>query len=181
VVLEGRYLYLGVISDSHDNLRALSLVLEELLSSKVDLVVHLGDIISPFVVKRMKEILKETLVIAVRGNNDGDVYQLMMLFSNYGWRLYHDPSIVEIDGRRLLIMHGYNGVEYTENLAKGLAKSINVDVVLFGHTHKALIESVDGKLLVNPGEVCGYLTGKISYAVLDLKSLKGEVVYVRGF
>ncbi|MCC6041636.1 MAG: metallophosphoesterase, partial [Desulfurococcaceae archaeon] len=119
--------------------------------------------------------------IAVRGNNDGDVYQLMTLFSNYGWRLYHDPSIVEIDGRRLLIMHGYSGVEYTENLAKGLAKSINVDAVLFGHTHKALIESVDGKLLVNPGEVCGYLTGKTSYAVLDLKSLKGEVVYVRGF
>jgi predicted phosphodiesterase len=71
----------------------------------------------------MKEILEETLVIAVRGNNDGDVYQLMTLFSNYGWRLYHDPSIVEIDGRRLLIMHGYNGVEYTENLAKGFANN----------------------------------------------------------
>ncbi|MEM1705968.1 MAG: metallophosphoesterase family protein, partial [Thermosphaera sp.] len=71
---------IGVISDTHDNIFLVEKILENLLHHGVDLIIHLGDIISPFVVKKMKDTLGNKDVIAVKGNNDGDVYLLSTLF-----------------------------------------------------------------------------------------------------
>jgi hypothetical protein len=49
------------------------------------------------------------------------------------------------------------------------------DVVVRGHTHRAEIVK-SGALIVNPGEVCGYLTGKQTVALLDVPSLRAEIV-----
>lgn len=170
----------GVISDSHDHIKALQDTIKALLQHRVELVIHLGDIISPFVVKQLKESLRDIPLIAVKGNNDGDVYQLTRLFSSYGWMFYSEPTIVELKNRRLLIMHGYGGVEQTETLARGLLNSLDVNAVLFGHTHRVVIEKRNGKLLLNPGEVCGYLTGEKSYALLDIDTMGAEIHFLEG-
>lgn len=171
---------MGVISDSHDNLQALRETLQRLLEERVDLVVHLGDIISPFTVKFMKNILRDIKVVAIRGNNDGDVFQVSSLFSQYGWVFKPEPSIIEVAGRRVLLVHGYGGVEDTLTLINALAKSLDVDLVLYGHTHKATVDRVEGKIVLNPGEVCGYLTGRVSYAVVDLETLRAEIEFLGG-
>jgi len=137
-------LLVGVISDSHDNINALQEVVKALMQHRVELVIHLGDIISPFVVKKLKELLRDIPLIAVKGNNDGDVYQLTKLFTSYGWSFYSEPSIIELKSRRLLIMHGYGGVEQTEMIARGLLGSLSIDALLFGHTHRAVVERVMG-------------------------------------
>lgn len=165
----------GVISDSHDNIHALEKVVGKLVDERVELVVHLGDIISPFTVRYMREWLGNIPVIAVLGNNDGDKMLLLKLFNEYGWALYEGPSIIELGGRRFLIMHGYDGISHTEEIAESLLSLNGIDGVLYGHTHRRVYEKRGGKIILNPGEVCGYLTGKTSYAILDTGKLEATI------
>ncbi len=167
---------IGVISDSHDNLPMLDKALEKLINNKVELVIHLGDIISPFTIRRMHEKLGNVKVVAVLGNNDGDVYLLKKLFTQYNWELYSGPSLVEVDGRSFIIMHGFNGIEHTEKIARQLLGYPGISGVLYGHTHKRVYERINDKILLNPGEVCGYLTGKPSIALLDTSDLSVELI-----
>lgn len=170
---------IGVISDSHDNLYALEQTLQRLLEHRVELVVHLGDIISPFTARFMKKVLGDTKVLAVKGNNDGDLYQLLTLFTQYGWVLKVEPSVVELYGRKVLLLHGYGNVDETLSFVNAFIRSLEIDVVLYGHTHHASVKNINGKLVLNPGEVCGYLSGNVSYAIVDLKSLKAEIIFLK--
>lgn len=174
-----RILYIGVISDSHDNLYNLRDVLSRLRDEQVDLVIHLGDIISPFTIKHIKEILGDTKVIIIRGNNDGDVYQLTSLSIKYSWVFRSEPGIVDVGGRRVFLMHGYGSIEDTISLVNALKYSLEVDLILFGHTHRYHVERLGHKLIMNPGEVCGYLTNKPSYGLIDLDTLRGEIRFLR--
>ena len=166
---------IGVVSDSHDNIHLLRKALKSLVDHKVEMVIHLGDIISPFSVKLMKEVLGGVPVVAVKGNNDGDVYQIAQLFSKYNWQFYSEPTIVNLGNRRILLLHGYGSVENTRSLAWALLQALDIDAVLYGHTHQIEVEKRNEKLILNPGEVCGYLTGKGSYALIETKSMKTEV------
>jgi putative phosphoesterase len=50
------------------------------------------------------------------------------------------------------------------------------DVVVHGHTHKAEVRKFGATLVVNPGEACGYLTGKPTIAVIDTSSRDVELL-----
>jgi len=43
--------------------------------------------------------------------------------------------------------------------------------VVSGHTHVAGMERNGKTLVLNPGEVCGYLTGKSTGAIIDTKRM----------
>ncbi|ADI31475.1 metallophosphoesterase [Staphylothermus hellenicus] len=169
---------IGVMSDSHDNIYAVDKALNKFIEHRVEAIIHLGDIISPFIVRRMKNILKDIKVYGVLGNNDGDIYLLNKLFTANNWELYSGPSIINLGNRNFVIMHGYDGIEHTEKLAKTLLSIEGVDAVLFGHTHRVLVQYINNKLLLNPGETCGYLTGKSTIALLDTKDLSVEVLEI---
>lgn len=171
---------IGVISDSHDNLSNLTKALKLLLEKRVEAIIHLGDIISPFVVKHIRKLLEgvEVKLIAILGNNDGDTLSLFKLFNEYSWSLYQSPSVVEVDGKVLYLMHGFGSIDFTEKLVYSVFKQLDVDVVLYGHTHVPRFERVGGRVLLNPGEVCGYLTGKPSVAIMDTKDLSVEFIYL---
>jgi len=171
-------LLLGVVSDTHDNIFSTERIVRELLDHGVNAIIHLGDIVSPFTVKMMKNLVGDVKVIAVKGNNDGDVYLLTTLFRNYGWFFSQEPLIYEIDGRRLFLLHGMSDASFTVEVARALAKSLRVDAVLYGHTHQPHQENVNGVVLFNPGEGCGYLTGKVSYGVVDTASMETKIYYL---
>ncbi|MEM3980825.1 MAG: YfcE family phosphodiesterase, partial [Ignisphaera sp.] len=65
---------LGIMSDSHDNLPAIDKALKVFRDQDVDLLIHLGDIISPFALSKVLEFPAK--IIIVTGNNDGDLLQL---------------------------------------------------------------------------------------------------------
>lgn len=169
---------IGVMSDSHDNIYAVDRALNKFIEYSVEAIIHLGDIISPFVVRRMKNALKDIKVYAVLGNNDGDINLLSKMFSTNGWELYSGPTIIKLDNRKFIIMHGYDGVEHTEKLAVALTSINDIDAVLFGHTHRQIVKKVNNKLVLNPGETCGYLTGKSTIALLDTKNLSVKVLEI---
>lgn len=171
---------LGIMSDSHDNVSLIIKSIDRLISNSVDEIIHLGDIISPFILRIVKKEIDtrgvDLKITSILGNNDGDIYMLNKLFNEYGWRLLDSPCIVEYEGKSLYLMHGYGSIDFTEKLARLLFEKLDVDTLLYGHTHRLLIEKTDGRLLINPGEVCGYLTGRSTVILLNTRDLSTKII-----
>ena len=52
----------------------------------------------------------------------------------------------------------------------------SLDVLVSGHTHVAKTYRKGRTLVINPGEACGYLTGKATIAIFDTASLDVQIV-----
>jgi len=64
-------------------------------------------------------------------------------------------------------------------LLESVAQSGVYDFVFYGHTHEVDIRKVGNTLIVNPGESCGYLTGKATVVLLDPKTGSTELLEIR--
>ena len=60
---------IGLISDTHDNIRNIKRAIKEFIDNNVDVVIHAGDIVSPITVESFEGVK----LVAVLGNNDTDV------------------------------------------------------------------------------------------------------------
>ena len=61
---------IGIMSDSHDNMPAIVKAVGFFNDVGVSLVIHAGDLITPFVAKPLSELDMD--LVAVFGNNDGE-------------------------------------------------------------------------------------------------------------
>lgn len=68
-----------------------------------------------------------------------------------------------------ILVHHYTGWCRQEDVA-------DCDVVISGHTHSVVIEVRDGKLYLNPGEACGWLSNRCTVAVLDTSVRSAEIL-----
>ena len=117
----------AILSDSHGLLRPE--VREELAAA--DCVIHAGDLDTPEILRAMEEY-KEVYI--VRGNND--VY----------WPNRLPRTLqVEIEGLRFLVVH--NRMDLWE-------VPQDIDVVVYGHTHRYDEDRMGKVLWLNPGS-CG--------------------------
>ncbi len=139
-------------SDTHDNVLAIRDLLKDISKERVDFYVHAGDVISPFA---LREFLELNSMYLVFGNNDGDRQKLMEIALSKGWTFG--------DVLRVGSMAVYHGT--SQEVLKAL--SSRFELVVCGHTHKAEIRKDGRARILNPGEVCGYLTGKRTYAVYE--------------
>lgn len=158
----------GILSDTHDNLEAIDRAVEVFNSRNVKAVIHAGDVISPFAAARFKAL--SSPVHAVYGNNDGERMGLGRVFRELGTGI-EDFLELEIGGRSFAVYHGT-----IPGVVPSLVKGGSYDVVVTGHTHEPEIKRSGGALLINPGEACGYLTGKRTLCILELRSLEPEMV-----
>ncbi|HDN96134.1 MAG TPA: hypothetical protein ENG71_03620, partial [Thermoplasmatales archaeon] len=55
------------------------------------------------------------------------------------------------------------------------ALATKYDIVIYGHTHEKDLR-VGKSLIINPGECCGYLTGKRSIAILYPDEMKAKFI-----
>ena len=160
----------GAISDTHDNLPMVDKAIKRLNEEKVGLVLHAGDYVAPFVIPHLKAL--NAKLIGVFGNNDGDHELLKKRFSEtQNCEIRGRFALVDVEGFKIALLHG----DETE-LLNALTKSQYFDAVVYGHAHVAAA-SKDGKtLVVSPGEVCGYLTGKSTFALLDTETREARIV-----
>lgn len=165
---------IGIISDTHDNLPAVEAALERLEKVGVKLLLHAGDIIAPFTLRRF--LSRGFEFRGVFGNNDGELLMLSRVAREHGAVLAQQPLVTEVEDLRVIVLHGLSGVEETKSFAAALAKSGEYDVVVYGHTHEVDVRKVGRVLVVNPGEACGYLTGRRSLAVLDTEKMEVELI-----
>ncbi len=162
----------AVVSDTHDNQDAARKVAEILRNRNINTVFHLGDIISPFTLR----IFSDFRYYGVFGNNDGEKLLLKRVADEHGMVIEEQPHTLEMEGKRILLYHGSGSIEKTRKIVENFAKSGEYDAVLYGHTHRLDMRRINGALILNPGEACGYLTSKRSFAILDLKTMEVEIV-----
>lgn len=78
-------------------------------------------------------------------------------------------GFVNINGSNIYFTHGHrNFVKQGISVLKEIAGNQNADIVLYGHTHCAKSEYIDGVYFVNPGALSGSRNGPESYAVIDI-------------
>ena len=161
---------IGAISDSHDNLQQIEKAVQALNNQKVGLVLHAGDYVAGFVIPKFKAL--NCKLIGVFGNNDGDHELLKKRFSETTNCSIHDRFTTEtIEGYRVALLHGHE----TE-LLNAIIDSESFDAVIHGHSHNLCIERKGKTLSINPGELCGYLTGKSTLAILDTDRNESKII-----
>ena len=136
----------GVFSDSHGDHEALDELLERM--GVLDAACFLGDVArdAEHLRERLAAMPNQPVLYAVRGNND--YYSTCTL----PWDL-----LIELGGVRIYMTHGHRLVSLM-NLAYK-AQECGAQVALFGHTHQALCETVQGVLLLNPGSAGNFCRG----------------------
>jgi len=149
---------IGVLSDTHIHLA--EEIPAEIISAfqKVDLIVHAGDFVGSEVLDGLERLGE---VKAVHGNVDS-----MKLRS-----LLPDKEIFAIRNRKIGITHGWGSPEGIEKRVKELLG--DVDIIIYGHSHRAKIEQIGNVLFFNPGP------GWQSFGILTIdEDVKGEIVRI---
>jgi putative phosphoesterase len=160
----------GLIADTHDRLPMVDKAVKKLNEENVELVLHAGDYVAPFVIPKFKKLRAK--LIGVFGNNDGDRELLKKRFSEHEeLEMRGNFAEIVLDGLKIALLHGNE-----EELLMTLINGESFDVVVHGHTHKAEVYRKGKTLVVNPGEVCGYLTGKSTVALLDIDKREAKVI-----
>ena len=157
---------LAILADTHDHLDRIRLAVALFKQQGAEGLLHLGDFVAPFA---MKEVMKfEGPLFAIYGNNDGEKKGLKKLFPE----LKDGPYVFEIGGRNLGVAHS------VEEIPADYRTSC--DGVFYGHSHKRVHNPKEGAqaLELNPGEGCGWITGKPSCAILDLTTMRAEILEV---
>ncbi len=155
---------IGVISDTHDRLPTLRRALELFQQAGVDTLLHPGDIVAPFAARVLAEFAGTVHVIY--GNNDGERSGLRGVLP----QIVDGPLVVELAKRRVLLHHALEWCR-PEDIEQA-------DMIVTGHTHAEQIEKRDGRLFVNPGECCGWVTGRATVALVDLPANEAELIEV---
>jgi putative phosphoesterase len=159
----------GLIADTHDYLPMVDKAIKKLNDEDVGLVLHAGDYVAPFVIPRFKAL--KAKLIGVFGNNDGDRELLRKRFSENNFDIRGNFAEISVDNVKIALLHGSE-----EELLKSLIKSESFNIIVHGHTHKAEVYSKGKTLIVNPGEACGYLTGKSTIAVLNTERREAKII-----
>ncbi len=177
----------GVVSDVHNNVEALTYALDNLRDC--DVVLSLGDLVSDYRVDpRILDLARERGLVSIVGNHEKSILlhpgsQIRSTLSDETLAFLRDlpPSReLELDGRHVHVAHGspwddpadYRCVyviERDKHALTRVAETTGADVVLLGHTHRAMAVRVQRTLVVNPG-TCGEARDaaqRLSFARLD--------------
>ncbi len=158
----------GVVSDTHDNLGVAQAAVDRFVAADVDMVVHCGDIISPFTVRLFDT--DDFEFYAARGNNDGE-WALQSLVEEFGAYL-GEMGELELESAHVAVYHGTS-----EAVVGALVDSGTYDYVLRGHTHEQVHERRDGTVHVNPGGISLDPSGGNPPAAVVLDTAADEVTF----
>jgi putative phosphoesterase len=155
---------IGVLSDTHDRLPTLRAALERFAAAGIDTLFHPGDLVAPFAARALAAF--SGTVHVTYGNNDGERQGLKEVLP----QIQDGPCTVELAERRILLHHA---LEWCQD-----PDVASADIILTGHTHEPSAARRGDKLLLNPGECCGWVTGRATAAILDLNSLEVQWIEI---
>ena len=129
---------IGLISDTHIPDRA-NKIPDKVLSSfeNVDLIIHAGDLTTMDVIDDLEKIAP---VMAVQGNMDRVA----------GINL-PKARVIDAEGVKIGVAHGEVYPRGDTQQLLYLAKQLDVNILVSGHSHQPKIEQVEDVLLLNPG------------------------------
>lgn len=153
---------IGVLSDTHDRLPAIDAALAVFAQHHVEVLLHPGDLVAPFAARRLLS-WKGPLHVTY-GNNDGDRKGLKSVLP----QIQDGPVIIKLAGKIILLHHDLDDCRPTD-----LAEA---NIIVTGHTHEVVNELRKGRLILNPGECCGWVSGRSTIAVLDTDAFSANIV-----
>jgi putative phosphoesterase len=156
------------ISDTHaKNLDALPKALLTEISD-ADIVVHCGDYTSITVLKGLRDLAKR--FVGVYGNVDTiDIRQEVP-----------KKTVFDIDGKKIGVIHPHwGGAPF--GIEEAIAKEFhNVDLILFGHTHDAWTDTINGVTFLNPGQAYSAFMEKATAGIITV-GYQGFEIDIRSF
>jgi putative phosphoesterase len=195
-----RFMRLGLISDVHADHGALVRAFSVLQARGAEKVVCLGDMVEKGPDgDRVIDLLRDQLVVCVRGNHDDNAVRRF-----YEKDADDDDPVLSAEsvaflealpversyrwgGLRVLLAHTAPGSpeehvlpgEIPRKLKRAL-RTLEVDVLLLGHTHRPMKARHGPVWLLNPGSVAGTRArDSATCAVVELPSLAMEVLSLR--
>ncbi|MFH0852936.1 MAG: metallophosphoesterase [bacterium] len=166
---------IGVISDTHDNAKKILEAIKIFNNKSVDLVVHCGDWVSPFLPDFCKDL--NCKIISVYGNNEGDKTRFKQRLAKNNWNIEFNEGIKKLvlGGKRIAVYHGHD-----KKLLADLFNAQKYDIVLSGHTHKPVVENINGVLHINPGTISGTreseLINEYTIAIYETNNNEAEII-----
>ncbi len=152
---------IAVFSDSHGNTKPME---KAVLEEQPDMVIHLGDC-----VKDAEELQKKFTHIPmkwVKGNRD--------LFSADIGKL-----IITACGKRIFITHGHNyGVKLGMASVIFAAREENANLLLFGHTHRALCDKAGELIVFNPGTAGAGINNSYGIVIIENGEISCKLVEI---
>ena len=158
---------IGVVSDTHNNLKNVRKIVDIFNESEVERVIHTGDISQ----KKTLDLLSNlnANLFGVYGNNDqGELHHLEAAADGHGFYFTQPPLKLIWYNQKIVVVH--------DPLELELVDVTEFDVVLHGHTHRETINFEDDLLTFNPGECAGMMSGQNAVGILDLATRKTEII-----
>lgn len=157
---------IGLISDTHIPDRAKQIpqnVIEAF--SDVDLILHAGDLTSLEVIEELEKIAP---VMAVQGNMD-----------RVNGISLPNAKTLEAEGVKIGMVHGEVYPRADTQQLLYLAKELDVDILVSGHSHQPKIEQKDGVLLINPGSPIVPRLADRTVMLLEIHDKKVDVQIIK--
>lgn len=170
----------GILSDTHDHLRAISKAVGIFREHNVDRIVHCGDWVSPYSLAHFGDLIADWNIptMSVLGNNEGDYRKIEKINSAlHNPILFCDISVLqfEVEGFEFAVYHGHD-----KPTLNALIKSKDYRAIFTGHTHVVRNEVVGKSLVLNPGSTSYFSEGKIindaSVAIYDLDKNVADII-----
>ncbi len=157
----------GIVGDTHNNLKNISKICEIFNETKVDLVIHTGDITLPKSLLAFKDL--NCKLIGVFGNNDiFEKKNLLEASKEFNCDLNDEPFFFNLRNKSICIVHHPELID-----ADLLEKS---DFIFHGHTHRYRNEIINETLIFNPGECAGYLKGKNKIGIFNFLKKEAKTI-----
>jgi putative phosphoesterase len=156
---------IAVVSDTHNNLRNVTRIVELVNAAGVERVVHTGDITQAKTLEVLARL--RAPLVGVYGNND-ERDAIAPVAAQYAMQLVAGHLSFEAAGRRIGVIHDPYEID-------GALLAVH-DLVLHGHNHRLVLERRGGALLFNPGECAGFMDGHNAVGVVDLVKLEVELL-----
>lgn len=154
-----------LFSDSHGDKNALEQIIAQ--ESDADLFLHLGDGLREL--HEIKVERPELTIAGVKGNND-------FYFEE------NNSLTIELFEKRLFFTHGHIfGVKNGLSRIRREAQDMDVSLVAFGHTHKALLTEDNGIFYINPGSASlafSYANPSYGVIIIDKNEIKPSIVRI---
>ena len=161
-----------IVSDIHGSFSDLKRIIDIYEEEKMDKLILLGDLLyhgprnplpegyNPKEVARLLNQYKDK-IIAVRGNCDAEVDQMVLEFP-----MRSDYLELYLDGHRFFITHGHL---YNEDQLPLLKSG---GIFMHGHFHKPIAKQKDGIVIFNPSSISLPKEGEKSFGVYENHELK---------
>ena len=160
---------IGVVSDTHNNLKNIQIIINLFNDEKVSIVIHTGDITNANTLEQFSKLNSE--LIGVYGNNDRNESGLKEVAQKNNFKFQEPPRRLNLFDREIVIFHE------PDNIDQFLSENKSIQVVLYGHTHRYENNTKNGVLYFNPGESAGMQKGSNAIGILNLKNLEAKRIF----